>query len=366
VKARILIVDDTPANLGLLAGMLQKEGYKVRAFLEGKTAIEAARAAPPDIILLDVEMPEMNGYQVCAELKKDPKLAQVPVLYVSALAETSDKIKAFESGGVDYITKPFQFEEVRARVETHLALRQLQRNLETKYDELRALEDLRDNLTHMIVHDLRSPLGAVSGLLQLARMNPNASSDDLRRYMSRAEVGISTLMEMISSLLDVNRFEAGEMPLSREVCDLKTISAQAAKSIEGLLAGRDFREEAPETPVRVSCDPEIIRRVLVNLISNALKFTPSSGSVAVAIARQDTRARVEVRDTGYGIPSEYLNRIFDKFGQVETRKERAVYSTGLGLTFCKLAVEAHQGAIGVTSEVGKGSTFWFELSTHDS
>jgi two-component system sensor histidine kinase/response regulator len=210
---------------------------------------------------------------------------------------------------------------------------------------------------------LRAPLTAVGGMLQLGRMNPNPTTEDLRRFMSRAEVGISTLTEMISSLLDVNRFEAGEMPLRRELCDLKDVGAAAAKSLEGLLLGRDFRVDAPTSSVHAFCDPEIVRRVLVNLIGNAVKFTPSTGSVCLALKNENGRARAEIRDTGYGIAPEYLNRIFEKFGQVEARKEQAVYSTGLGLTFCKLAVEAHQGAIGVSSELGSGSTFWFELPT---
>jgi two-component system sensor histidine kinase/response regulator len=356
------VVDDTPASLSLLAGMLQKEGYKVRVFLEGRPAIEAARTAIPDLILLDVAMPNMNGYEVCEALKKHPELHGVPVLFISSLAETIDKVKAFETGAVDYITKPFHFEEVRARVETHLTLRRLQKDLEKKYDELRALEQLRDNLTHMIVHDLRSPLTSISGYLQLVRVMPNVTMDQLRNYVSRAETGVASLMEMISSLLDVNRLEAGQMPLRQEICDLRTVSDEARKSLEGLLVGRNFKQEVPEAPVEAVCDKEIIRRVMVNLIGNALKFTPATGSVVVAVASENGKARVEVRDTGDGIPAEYLNRIFDKFGQVEARNEQKVYSTGLGLTFCKLAVEAHAGSIGVISEVGKGSTFWFELS----
>src|SRR3989339_730306 len=161
----ILVVDDTPANLQLLTGMLKERGYRVRPVPSGKLAIQAARSQTPDLILLDVNMPEMNGYEVCEQFKADAALREIPVLFISALGETMDKMKAFAVGGVDYVTKPFQFEEVDARVQTHLKLRRLQieqerqnRQLRESYDQLKKLEELQDNLTHMIIHDMRSPL----------------------------------------------------------------------------------------------------------------------------------------------------------------------------------------------------------------
>ena len=153
-------------------------------------------------------MPEMDGYEVCARFKEHEALGGVPVIFISALTETLDKVKAFQSGGVDYVTKPFQFEEVRARVKTHLTLRR-------QYLELRELHDLRDNLTHMIVHDLRSPLTGIKGYLDLLRLDADKLDEDGQSYINDALSSVSTLVEMISSLLDVNRFESGEMPLNK-------------------------------------------------------------------------------------------------------------------------------------------------------
>lgn len=360
-KGNLLIVDDTPASLKLLAGMLKDAGYTVRPVTSGKLALDVAAAEPPDLILLDITMPEMDGYTVCERLKETPALKKVPVLFISALTETFEKVKAFEKGGVDFVTKPFQFEEVRARVETHLTLRRLQLDLERRYQELQQLQDLRDNLTHMIVHDLRSPLTAISGYLTLLKMGATELTDDHKRFVEKAGIGVSTLVEMISSLLDVNRFESGEMPLDKKICDLRSIAQEAIQSIEGLTIGRNVSQETSTSSVETLCDRDIIRRVVANLLGNALKFTPSEGTITVATTTRDGKARVEVRDTGYGIAPEHQGRIFDKFGQVHAKKERKTYSTGLGLTFCKLAVETHGGNIGVTSEVDKGSTFWFEL-----
>ena len=164
IAADILVVDDTPANLQVFSGMLKDRGYKVRPAPDGRVALRAAKDLPPDMVLLDINMPGINGYEVCAQLKRDERMRDVPVIFISALNDTLDKVLAFGVGGVDYITKPFQFEEVEARVAVHLKLRRLQRELEARIrelhktnEELRRLQDLRDNLTHMIVHVLRSP-----------------------------------------------------------------------------------------------------------------------------------------------------------------------------------------------------------------
>jgi EAL domain-containing protein (putative c-di-GMP-specific phosphodiesterase class I)/signal transduction histidine kinase len=361
-KGNILVVDDTAASLKMLAGLLKDAGYKVRPVPSGILALQAAAAEPPDLILLDITMPEMDGYEVCQRLKESPALKPVPVLFISALTETTDKVKAFQVGGLDFVTKPFQFDEVRARVETHLALRRLQLELERKYDELRKLEQMRDNLTHMIVHDLRTPLTAIAGYLQLMQLKKDPLSEEQRRYVDGARTGTTTLIEMISSLLDVNRLESGDMPLDKEICDLSVVAAQAMKTLEGLTIGRNVTLEHPEEPVHSLCDSGVVLRVIANLVGNALKFTPKSGSIKLVVLTQGETVRVEVRDTGYGIADEYLDRVFDKFAQVDARGEHKKYSSGLGLTFCKLATEAHGGRIGVSSEVGKGSTFWFELN----
>ncbi|MEI6149444.1 MAG: response regulator, partial [bacterium] len=205
----ILVVDDTTANLQLIAGMLKDRGYRVRPVPSGKLALQAIQKEQPDLILLDINMPEMNGYEVCTILKADEALKEIPVLFISALDETMDKIKAFAVGGVDYITKPFQFEEVEARVKTHLKLRRLQlelerqnRQLRENYEQLKKLEDLRDNLTHMVVHDMRSPLMGITGHLELLEMDAeNKFSGDDLKYLRNARRSGLVLVGMVTSLL---------------------------------------------------------------------------------------------------------------------------------------------------------------------
>jgi signal transduction histidine kinase len=362
-QTTILLVDDTPANLEVLGGMLKERGYRIRQAISGEMALRAARNNPPDLILLDIMMPDMDGYQTCAELKADAVLREIPVIFISALSETMDKVKAFGAGGVDYITKPFQFAEVEARVATHLALRQQQRQLEAQFRELTRLEELRDNLVHMIVHDMRTPLTGIKGFIELLKMSEmEALSLEGQEFVSLALVATDELIEMVSSLLDVSKMEAGEMALALEPCRLDTIAAEVLQKTAALHLGRTVSLAAP-APVEVVGDAGILGRVVQNLLGNALKFTPEGGAITIAMAPDPTRVRVTVTDTGPGIPEEYRDKIFEKFGQVESRKNHQKHSTGLGLTFCKYAVTAHGGAIGVDSVVGEGSTFWFELPT---
>ncbi len=232
-------------------------------------------------------------------------------------------------------------------------------DMKQRYEELQRLQKLRDGLVHMIVHDLRSPLTSVMGYLDLLRSDPKAPVADA--LVDEAYLGAAQMAEMISSLLDISRLEAGEMPVERQLVDMREVTAEAMRLLGGISIGRTISHETPHGAVPSNCDAALIRRVVGNLVGNALKFTPASGSITVTVTRMSDRTRVEVADTGPGMPADFLPRVFDKFAQGPEGLARKRYSSGLGLTFCKLAVEAHGGTIGVTSEVGAGSRFWFEL-----
>jgi signal transduction histidine kinase len=346
ILPNILIVDDKPANVLLLVKMLKERGYNPRPVLSGKLALEAARTEAPDLILLDIMMPEMNGYEVCERLKADSALKDVPVIFISALDGTIDKVKAFRAGGVDYVTKPFQFEEVYARIQTHL--------------QLRRLEKLRDELTHMVIHDLGNPLLVIFSFLDILEFNEKQNlSAGAKRFISLARLSAEELRDMITSILDVSRMGAGEMKLKREPCDLDVLVRAVLDSNQPMPGSRTVTLDAPEPYLAVTADMALLRRVIQNLLSNALSHTPSGGEVDIAVTASHSDVRVAVTDKGPGIAPEYHKRIFEKFGQVEDQGNRT--GTGLGLTFCKMVVEAHGGSIGVESEVGKGSTFWFTL-----
>lgn len=364
LTAEILIVDDTPANLHLLAAMLKERGHKVRPVPSGKLALQAARRAQPELILLDINMPEMNGYEVCMELKADPQLAEIPVIFISANTDTMDKVKAFAIGGVDYVTKPFQFDEIEARVETHLKIRRLQLRLHDSNEQLHALEQHKADLTNMLVHDLRTPLTSIlSGLMT---MDSFGGLNDLQQeIISMGIQGGQTLLGMINDLLDISKMEDGSVKLTLEQLSPAELVSAALQQVQALAQGKGLvlqTDIAPELPM-LNVDRDKVQRTLTNLLGNACKFTPGGGTITVAVRRavEENAVLFAIHDTGEGIPHEAFKRIFEKFGQVETRKAGHNQSTGLGLTLCKMAVEMHGGRIWVESEPGEGSTFLFTL-----
>jgi len=213
-QGNILVVDDTPANLRLLAGILTDHGYAVRPVPNGKLALWGARGTtPPDLILLDIVMPDMDGYEVCQQLKADERTRDIPVIFLSALDDVSDKIRAFSVGGVDYITKPFQEEEVLARVETHLNQRRMQTRLEEQNQELAEAARLREDVERMTRHDLKTPLNAIIGFPRIMMTDDNVSAKHLE-YLKVIEKSGMMMLEMINLSLDMFRMERGGVSVS--------------------------------------------------------------------------------------------------------------------------------------------------------
>lgn len=361
---RILVVDDTPSNIQTIAAILKENGYQISVAQNGAQALEVVARVKPALILLDVVMPVMDGLEVCRRLKADENFASIPIIFLTGKTETNDIIRGFEAGAVDYVAKPFNTRELLARVHTHLTFRRQQKELKENYRRLSELEGLRDSLVHMVVHDLRSPLLGLSGCLQMLQgdlagtLGPEQATD-----LDSAMDAARRLGEMVTSLLDVSRLEAGEMPLQKLDIDLYTIIDRAVDSLGALTRDRRIVTAPPGVPVTALCDPDIVGRIVTNLVGNAIKFTPTGGEVRVAAELIGDEVRVTVADDGPGIPSGFRERIFEKFGQVANKEVGMPPSSGLGLAFCKLAVQAHGGTIGVDSKVGTGSTFWFRLPT---
>lgn len=241
--------------------------------------------------------------------------------------------------------------------ENQRAQSQLLADLQKKYNQLKELEDLRDNLTYMIVHDLKTPLTAVSGYLEiLKRYSAHKLDEKERGYLIESSKQASRLAGMIASVLDVTKMESNQMTLNLEPCDL-VATAEAAVDLLGAPARRIVTVEPAARPIIAFFDSDVIERVILNLVDNAVKSVETDGKVRVVIEQVEEKAKISVIDNGAGIPAEYHTRIFERFGRVKDQKR----STGLGLTFCKLAVKAHNCDIKFQSEVGKGSIFWFFL-----
>jgi two-component system, sensor histidine kinase and response regulator len=365
VTGRVLVVDDQDPNRLLLRDLLEAQGHQVIEAVDGSEALQLVATTSPDVVLLDIGMPGMDGFEVCRRIKAEPSTASIPVLLVTALSQRDQRLLGIGAGANDYITKPIDKSDLTLRVRNAVRMHQLYVEVEQQYRRLERLELLRDSLVHMIVHDLRSPLAGIRAYLDLLKLDGADRLDrDMTQSIDEARKVAIEMTEMVSDLLDVSRLEAGKMPLELALVDVGMVATDAVTGIGAAARRVSLQLEPGPERLQAMIDPSVIRRVIANLVGNAIKFTPASGRIRVAVQDGDGGVRVSVSDTGPGIPQEFHGKIFEKFGQVEAAQQGTKHSSGLGLTFCKFAVEAHGGTIGVESVVGQGSTFWFVLPLH--
>lgn len=371
--ARILVVDDNETNRDLLSRRLHRQGYAVTLAESGEGALGKIEHAPPDLILLDIMMPGLNGYEVLEILKNHDEWRHIPVIMISALDELGSVVRCIETGADDYLPKPFNPVLLRARVRASLEKKRLRdqevrlyEQVQENYARLQELEQLRDSLTHMVVHDLRTPLTSVISGLQTMQMIGELNEIHTE-LLDMALGGGEILLRMINDLLDISKMEAGQLKLEMVELDTRRVAKTSLQQVAMLAQhkGIELEDAAAQLPV-LRADEDKLTRTLTNLLGNAIKFTPIGGKVTLLSGEHQNGEEgsgvwFAVSDTGEGIPPEAFERIFEKFGQVESRSQGRKMSTGLGLTFCKMAVEAHGGRIWVESELGKGSTFQFVI-----
>lgn len=377
LHGRILIVDDIQANRDLLVRRLERQGHQTVVAESGSEALSLLASTPFDLVLLDIMMPGMDGYETLQRIKEDPTLLHIPVVMITAVDETESVVRCIELGAADYLSKPFNPVLLRARIGSCLREKRawdrevgLFDELQKSYRHLKALETMRDDLTHMIVHDLRTPLTSI--LVGLQTLESVGDLNEIQQEMLGLSMdGGHTLLGMINDLLDIDKMEKGSLQLGYEVVSPNELIHSSVAQVALLARNKNINltQDADNSLPSFSGDGDKLRRTLVNLIGNALKFTPSGGSVDVSVKQPESDAGTlvfAVQDTGEGIPKEAFERVFEKFGQVENRMAGRKMSTGLGLTFSKMAVEAHGGRIWVESEPGQGSTFFFILPMNAS
>ncbi len=357
-KAELLIVDDTLENLRLLSRMLAEEGYRVETASSGARALATAQANPPDLVLLDIKMPEMDGYEVCAALKADERTRDIPIIFLSALDETYDKVKAFTSGGVDYIIKPFQFEEVLARVEIHIALMNLQRQLQQANRELqKRLEEL-DAFAHTVAHDLKNPLTRIIGYAELLEGEfDTLPEEDLRGFLGVIARGGRKMENIINELLLLASVREGEV--ESQPLDMSDIVNEVLRRLGHVIEGSQAQIIEPESwPAALGHGPWV-EEVWLNYISNAIKYSGREPRLELGGAVEPGgAARFWVRDNGPGLSEEDQGRLFAPFTRLhQVRAE----GHGLGLSIVRRIVDKLGGQVGVESQVGKGSVFYFTL-----
>ena len=360
----LLVVDDDPVNVELLGDLLEALGYRALGALGGEAALAAARERRPDLILLDVMMPGLNGYEVCRRLKADPETAGIPVVFVTALSDTEDKVQAIEAGGDDFLTKPFNRPVLVARIRSLLRLKSANDELERSYRRLQEMERLKDDLTRMVVHDLKSPLSALLGTLEMAvdgDLGP--LSPEQRRLLGDARERGADVLLMIDNLLDLTRLEESRVTLRPRQVDAGLLLREIADdfAVRAELHGSRVTAEAP-AGLATRADEGLLRRVLANLVGNALRHGGERLKVRLSAGPDaDGGVRFTVADDGVGISPEHHEAIFRKWEIVRPLPDSRAEGSGLGLTFCKMAVEAHGGRIWVQSREGEGCAFHFVI-----
>jgi len=344
---KILVVDDEPDIVESLQVVLSKE-YETVPASNGREALERAGEMRPDLILLDVMMPTMDGFQACREIKKNASTRDIPVLLLTALHDTDNKVKGLDAGADDFIGKPFNEVELLARVRAFLRTKELHDELQRSFARLQELERMRDALTHMIVHDLKAPLTSIKGGLSISLEASKSGPLEPGHFklLRNAEVSADRALDLIQDILDVSRMEEARLPLKKQPIDLGAVVRSCVASMEPLAEASEIKLAAkiPSGLPPLPADETLLQRVLVNLVSNSLKFTPAGGTVAITVTRSAESVDIGIEDSGIGIPKEHLERIFDKFfqsGAINTGRK----GQGLGLAFCRLAVERMGGKI---------------------
>jgi signal transduction histidine kinase len=369
-KATILVVDDTPDNLTVLSNLL-KDDYKVKIATGGETALKiVASGRPPDLILLDIMMPGMDGYEVCRRLKRDPKTMNIPVIFLTAKADVADEKKGLELGAIDYITKPISPPIVMARVKNHLALKAMADFLQKKNLELESARSVaekaslaKSDFLSSMSHELRSPLNGILGFAQLMESDSPPPTPDQKESIAQILQAGWHLLKLINEILDLAKIESRQVPLSEEPVSLAEAMLECQAMIEPQAQQRGIKLTFPQfdIPYVVRADLTRLKQVFINLLSNAIKYNIKQGTVEVdCTERTPGRIRVSIRDTGAGLYPEQLAQLFQPFNRLG-QEAGGEEGTGIGLVVAKRLVELMGGIIGVESTVGVGSVFWFEL-----
>jgi two-component system sensor histidine kinase/response regulator len=357
-RISVLVVDDEVSARHIVAALLEPEGHELDFASSGQEALERLADRLPDVVLLDVGMPEMGGLEVCGRVKANPAWRYVPIILMTAFEGKEELARGLDAGAEDFLTKPVDGVELRARVR---AMARIKR----QYDELTRLMQLRLDLAHVVVHDMRSPLGVIIGYAELlasrASLGPDAD-EKVKLILAQAQV----LNGFVSQMLVAAKVEEGKLVLNRSTTDVRDIVRATEEGHQGEAASRLVRLDVrlPPDPRPADVDVDLVTRVVDNLLSNALAASPPGGTVTVVVEHPKeidphSNTRIRVLDEGPGIPEDQRARIFEQYWAVTARA--GVSQVSLGLTFCRMVAEAHGGRIFVEPNHPQGSVFTVEL-----
>jgi len=384
-KPLVLVIDDSLVNLAFLGDILERHNFDIVLANSGERGLAIAKQSHPDIILLDVVMSGWDGYETCQRIKQEPDLEKIPILFLSALVTTENKVRALQAGGVDYINKPFQKEELLARVQTHVELAYLRRNLEREvanktesiqslfealqlaYEKAQQASILKSQFLRNISHEFRTPMNIVLGMLEML-IEDTELTEEQRHYAESAMSAGKQLMDILTNMLNFSQQFNSELKQNiidfepQEIIDntLKGVSSRVkAKNLQIII------EIVPQLRTSLRGNSDYIQKILSKLVDNAIKFT-FQGTVTIRVFELSSRnnkrwVRFEISDTGIGIAPEKQAHLFDTFYQVDGSSTRLYQGMGMGLAVAKMFTEQMGGQMGMESHVNQGSTFWFNL-----
>ncbi|OLP20359.1 hypothetical protein BST81_01090 [Leptolyngbya sp. 'hensonii'] len=412
-KDIVLIIDDKPDNLRLLSDLLAEQQYQVRQALRGDVALKAAQLSPPDLILLDIMLPGMNGYEVCRQLKADARTQEIPIIFLSAKDDELDKVKAFSVGGSDYIAKPFQAIEVLARVEHHLQISRLQRQLQERNQQLQAqntllqqeiydrviaetalqtlnqeleakveertlqlkaalekeqqLNELKSKLLSTLSHEFRTPLASISMSTELIQERLSQAIGDWgNKQLQRIIENIQRLTQVLNNATLLALIDSHSLEIHPVSVNLFEFCAKLLKGypkrVLNTLHSLELVESQPSSPVLVTADAFLLEHLLMNLIHNAVRYSPGGGPILLRVGCEDGQAVLQVRDSGIGIPEDEQGKIFDRFYRADNANSiPGTPGAGLGLAVAWEVAQLLQGTLGVASGAGQGTTVTVHL-----
>ncbi len=363
---KVLVVDDVEKNLEIVGNILGEKGLAVSLANSGKQAIKIAKRMLPDLILLDINMPEMDGYQTCEILKNDEQTAHIPIIFLSALSEKGNIVKGLELGGVDYISKPFNKAELLARVNTHLELKNAKDQLKQKNEALQKSElnlkeaiATKDKFFNIIAHDLKSPFSSILGFSELLINNIDKyDKDKTKRFVANINQSSKSTFKLLENLLEWARSQQDKIPFNPQENKLYDLAYETAMLVsdsahkKGISIDLDVSKE-----ISLEADSEMLKTIIRNLVSNAIKYTPENGKITISGKQTENKTIIKIMDTGTGMTEKNKNALF-KVGETQSKPgTKGERGTGFGLLLCKEFVEKHDGKIEVESELDKGSVF---------
>ncbi len=384
-NASILIVDDTIYNLRLLSLMLARQGYQVEQATNGAEALEKVNQKLPNIILLDIRMPEIDGYEVCKILKANPVTKEIPIIFISSIEEASEKVEAFSVGGVDYISKPFQLIEVLARIETHLRLCLLQKQLQDQNEQLqlsasvllrslqqeRELSQMKSDFISVVSHEFRTPLTTIQSASELLEYYEWTKTEQVEQ-LHQIQGEVKHMTALMEDVLFLSQTNAHKSKINLTKFDLLIFCNQLLRQMKKTFAENYILNSSLHIPanqismenphlqtdipsVMVKMDEKLLRQILTNLITNAIKYSPTNSTIDFKLTVDPEQVTFAISDRGIGIPEEDLGHLFSAFHRA--KNVGVIAGTGLGLSIVKNCVDIYNGSISVNSQINIGTEF---------